>query len=122
MSIAANQNAGAIATCERCGELCKVAPEKNPSATMLRAAVEPKGQCVNCAVAEWFFATGLTQAHPDLPAGLDAKPVQEQFGKIMKTAISDATLAEINWAKVIANWNLPFKKAKKPRVGRKAAK
>lgn len=120
--LAANQNAGAIAHCNRCGDPCRVAPEKNPDATMLRKAAEPNGQCVNCAVAEWFFVTGLTEAHPDLPAGLDAKPVQEQFGKIMKTSISDATLAEINWTKVIANWNLPFKGAKKARRTKKAAK
>ena len=121
-NLAANQNAGAVAHCERCGDLCKVAPDKNPNATMLRAADEPKGQCVNCAVAEWFFAIGLTEAHPDLPAGLNAKPVQEQFGRLMKTAISDATLTEINWTKVIANWNLPFKGAKKARGGRRVSK
>ena len=121
-TLAANQNAGAIAHCERCGDPCQVAPEKNPNATMLRAATVPKGQCVNCAVAHWFLVMGLTETHPTLPAGLDAQPVQEQFGRLMKVAISGASLAEINWTKVIANWSLPFPKRAKTRRTKKAAK
>jgi hypothetical protein len=96
----ANDNAGAIATCGRCGDPCRVAEAMDEDAKMLRLSKVPEGNCVNCAVAEWFYVTGLREAHPDLPAGLDAKPVQDQFAKIMKGQRADARPEEINWTGV----------------------
>jgi hypothetical protein len=75
---------------------------------MLRRAEEPKGYCVNCAVAEFLWVFGCRNADPS-PDSFRVKPVQDQFTKIMVARNADANPAEINWEKVIANWDLPFK-------------
>jgi hypothetical protein len=42
-----------------------------------------------------------------------APHVQQQFARVMKAGNADATPEEINWQRVVENWNLPFAKAKK---------
>lgn len=100
--------AGRVAYCSRCGDPCKVADTKDPAAKMLRAADKPSGYCVNCAVAEWFYVTGSREICPD-PKGLLVPQIQEQFAKIMAASNADAKPPEINWTKVVANWDLPFR-------------
>lgn len=112
MAMPASPPAGRLGKCERCGDLCKVAAEKNPAAEMLRLAEEPKGYCVNCAVAEWFWVSRSRAMVPE-PDSLLWKPVQDQFAKIMVTARADAKPEEIDWKRVVANWNLPFRVGKR---------
>lgn len=100
--------AGRVATCSRCGDPCKVSEARDPKAKMLRCAEKPSGYCVNCAVAEWFYVTGLREGCPD-PKGLLVPQIQEQFAKIMAASNADAKPSEINWTKVVANWDLPFR-------------
>lgn len=101
-------NEGTVARCSRCGDPCKVASDANPDAKMLRYAKEPKGLCVNCAVAEWFLVSGMREMHPGA-SSLRHKSVQDQFARVMFAHAADAKPPEINWEKVIANWDLPFR-------------
>ena len=95
-----------LCACDRCGDPCRVARKRNPDAKMLRHAAVPVGNCINCAVAEWFVVTGLRETTD--PKGLLLPHIQEQFAAIMKMSKADGKPAEINWKKVVANWNLPF--------------
>lgn len=108
-------NAGQIARCCRCGDPCKVAEEKRQDAQLLRVADKPEGQCVNCAVAEWFYVTGSREICPD-PSALRHPHIQEMFARIMATGKADAKPAEINWEHVVAHWDLPFKIGKRKTI------
>lgn len=111
-----------IAHCDRCGDPCKVNPNRNPDARMLRHAAEPKGFCVNCAVTQWFMNMEETIPMKDLPNALRAKPVQEQFCRLIQSANADAKPEEINWTKVVEHWALPFPKPPKKSRSKKAKK
>lgn len=98
--------AGQTAPCDRCGDLCKVAATRNTEAQMLRAADRPKGNCVNCAVAEWFVVSGLRETTD--PQSLLSPAVHKPFEAVMRHARSDASATEIRWDRVVQNWSLPF--------------
>lgn len=115
MGVAANENAGARATCERCGEACKVAEQRNEDARMLRLAKEAKGLCANCAVTEWFVVSRLAEMHPSLPKGLESPSVQAQFATLMRGMGADMKPEEINWTKVVEHWTLPFPSTQRAR-------
>jgi hypothetical protein len=100
------RRAGQAATCERCGAPCKVSATTNTAATMLKHAALPKGNCINCAVAEWFVSTGLRETTE--PSALLSREVHKPFEAVLKLAKADGTPAEIDWTKVVANWSLPF--------------
>lgn len=114
MAIEVIDLSGAVGECERCRIPLRVAGERNAEASMLRLAKAPTGYCIDCAVREWFYV--MRDAIRDLdPKELRHPWIQEQYGKIMKVANSDARPQEINWEKVIADWDLPLKGARKPR-------
>lgn len=102
-------SAGQTAECERCGDVCRVAQSRKVDATMLRASEKPKGFCANCAVTEWLMVADKTHMIPDIiPEHFLVPAVQEQFAKLMATAISDMDPREINWSKVVEHWSLPM--------------
>jgi hypothetical protein len=96
--------------CERCSRPCRVAPDRNPEAKLLRKSAVPKGVCVNCAATEWLMNTYpcnmlLDQSGPE---HLRHPAIQEQFAAIMASGMADARPDEIDWEAVIANWDLPI--------------
>lgn len=102
--------------CERCGVQLKVDAVPGSKAKMLRHSKEPKGLCVNCAVHDWLRNTFppnilLAQSGPRI---LLFPHIQKQFAEIMKVGSSDAKPDEIDWDRIIENWDLPFPKKIKP--------
>ena len=100
--------------CQRCGERCRVDPSRDPKARMLRHS--DKGLCVNCAVHDWLRNTYppniiLAQSGPKV---LLFSHIQEQFAEIMRTGFADAKPDEIDWQKIVDNWELPFPHKMKP--------
>jgi len=97
--------------CERCGAQLKVDAEPGSKAKMLRRSKEPKGLCVNCAVHDWLRNTYppniiLAQSGPRV---LLFPHIQEQFAEIMRIRFADAKPDEIDWQRIVDNWDLPFK-------------
>jgi len=97
-------------TCQRCGATCKIDPKLGSKATMLKRGKDAKGLCVNCAAHD-----GLRNTYPvnlilaqSGPRTLAFPHIQEQFAGLMKMANSDARPDEINWQRIIDNWDLPF--------------
>jgi hypothetical protein len=85
---------------------------------MLRFAETPKGYCLNCSVAEWFVVSGLRES--TAPGALLLRHVQAQFARVVGASVADADPGDIDWAKVVAHWDLPFhRRARRP--GRKRA-
>jgi hypothetical protein len=100
--------------CDRCGRRCQVAGARNPDAEMLRASAAPKGLCVDCAATEWLINTYPLNLHFDEngPEHLRHPQIQEQFAEMMRVAKADARPDEIDWERVIANWDLPVQVVK----------
>lgn len=96
--------------CQRCGQRCKVSGPPGQKAKMLRFAEGP-GLCVNCAVHDWMRNTYPvnTLLAESGPKSLLYPHIQEQFAGIMRVGFADAKPDEINWQKIVDNWELPFK-------------
>ncbi|MFB0523950.1 MAG: hypothetical protein ACETVZ_00290 [Phycisphaerae bacterium] len=99
-----------IIHCERCEARCKIDSLRNPDAKILRHSKEPKGLCVNCAVHDWLRNTYppnilLAQSGPKI---LLYPHIQKQFAEIMRSGFADAKPDEIDWERIIENWDLPF--------------
>jgi len=95
--------------CQRCGRECQVGVG-NPEARLLRKA--QKGLCANCAVTAFLLDTEpivgiLKRGNPLM---LLNPMVQEQFGNILISGNSDASLREIDWDVVVSQWGLPMPK------------
>jgi len=106
----------AIVDCERCGAHCKIATLRSSNAKMLRHSKEAKGLCVNCAVHDWLRNTYppnilLAKSGPKV---LLYPHIQKQFTEIMRIGFADAQPDEIDWNKIVENWDLPFPKKIKP--------
>ena len=109
------RGAGAIVPCGRCGCDCRVAEARRADATMLRfAAATTPGRCLECAIREWFYMMNENHWLPDFePEELRHPWIREQFANIMRAFITDSVASEIDWPKVIENWNLPLPSAKR---------
>jgi len=109
-------NEAGTTDCERCGAKIKVDAMPGSKAKMLRRSKEPKGLCVNCAVHDWLRNTYppnilLAQSGPKI---LLFPHIQEQFAEIMKVGFADAQPDEIDWNRIVDNWDLPFPEKIKP--------
>lgn len=109
-----------IVYCQRCNAPCKVGGHKNEEAKMLRRSEQPKGFCVNCAVHDWLrntYPVNQILAGMRNPAEtLRLEHIQQQFIGIMRVGNADANPDEIDWERIIENWDLPFKDKVKGRA------
>jgi hypothetical protein len=104
-----------VVNCQRCGLPCRLSGPPGKKAKMLRFSEGP-GLCVNCAVHDWLRNTYppnilLAQSGPKV---LLVKHIQEQFTEIMQIGFADAKPDEIDWNRIVENWDLPFRHKMKP--------
>ncbi len=100
-----------VINCERCGVRCRADGPQGTKAKMLCHSKEPKGLCVNCAVHDWLrntYPVNLLLATSG-PKSLLLPHIQEQFTGIMRIGFADAKPDEIDWQRIVDNWELPFK-------------
>ncbi len=110
-----NPEESEIIECKRCGQRCKIAASPGEKARMLRFAKGP-GLCVNCAVHDWLrntYPVNMLLARSG-SKGLLFPHIQEQFTEIMRVGFADAMPDEIDWQKIVDNWELPFTDEIKP--------
>src|SRR5438046_249968 len=114
MDIRANQGAGQPAQCSRCGARCRVREARNEDARLLMNAADADhgGWCTDCAATDFLKNTEplgelIERGGPEM---LRMEHIREQFGKILDAGESDALPPEVDWERVIANWDLPFPK------------
>ena len=109
------KNAGKTVDCRRCGVRCKVAETANPRARPVRHA-DKAGFCAECVVTR--FLQIEINAEAILPPGvrigeaLLAPHVQESFARLFRTGAADLQNHQIDWRKVVGNWNLPLSKGR----------
>ncbi len=96
--------------CKRCGRACLGERSSRPGARPFRKAV--RGLCADCAVTRFFKDTdeGLGFALPEGfdPSGLLLPHIQRQFLQIMSIGGSELAVQDIDWDRVIEQWELPI--------------
>lgn len=98
-----------IIECGRCRARCRIDGPPGDKAKMLRLAQGP-GLCVNCAVHDFLrntYPPNILLAQSG-PRALLAAPIQRQFAEIMRLGFADAKPDEIDWQRIVDNWDLPF--------------
>lgn len=103
---------GRIVSCSRCGQPCRVAESSNPNARLLKHATRPvqDGLCANCAMTAFIRSVetimyGITK---NGLAPLRDPRIQKEFEGLLQAGEADATPYELDWDRVIANWDLPL--------------
>jgi len=110
------QDAVLFCQCERCGARLQVGPAPGSEARMLRRSKVTKGFCINCAVHNFLRNTyppniQLAESGPEI---LLIPHIQTVFADIMKAGFADAMPDEIDWQRIVDNWELPFPSKIKP--------
>ena len=102
--------------CVRCGVPCQPDKPGNPKARPFRRA--EKGLCADCAVTHFFMSPEMEPARRGILANgievLRSSNIQQQFASIMETGESELQSEEINWEKVIKQWDMPFPRGYQP--------
>lgn len=106
--------------CQRCGTPCEPGTP-DPRAELLRLS-DSTGLCRECAVTQVFKDRqhGVSLEQVLQGSNLDGEPRrriqdsmldpanQRNFAEILTAAHAQVDLAEIDWPRVVANWDLPF--------------
>ena len=104
-----------VTPCQRCSMPLRVGRPPSTEAQLLRRSSTGVGVCPTCAVRKWLEAF-MGDAHPNLkPEHLLLPHVREQFIVIMRVGNADAKPDEINWQKLVDEWDLPIPGARKAR-------
>ncbi len=108
-----------LATCSRCGRLCKVGTPTHPDAQLLKKSAVPEGFCANCDTTRFLLSIEpIAEAIARRGANILLDPrVRTQFALMMVAGRADADPTEISWQTIVDNWDLPFPKVR--RRGRK---
>ena len=101
-----------LTNCERCGTQLQVDAAPGSKAKLLRRSKVPKGFCINCAVHNFLRNTyppniQLAESGPQI---LLIPHIQTVFAGIMEAGFADANPDEIDWQRIVDNWELPFSK------------
>lgn len=96
--------------CLRCSVPCSPSRPPGEDARVLRRSLGD-GLCANCAITDFLRRMSpldvvLERQGPEV---LLVPSIQAQVGRVLVAGNSDASLAEIDWPTVVANWDLPVK-------------
>ena len=99
--------------CERCHRPLRVDPGR-PDAEIFRRAKVPAGVCPDCLVTQFLYNTypinlQLDETGPEL---LLKPGIREAFLACGIMERADLTIDEVNWQRVVDQWNLPVEIAK----------
>ena len=119
---------GNTAPCARCGALCRVTGKKpTEEARIARYATQETinngtAMCIACVLSDWLQSGPL--AEMITIEKLRDPRVQQRTIDLYndKHGHNDGNATEINWDALIANWDLPFPKAKRRRKPKDGAR
>ena len=100
--------------CVRCGSQCRPAVSQNPDARLFKRTSQ--GLCADCAVTQFLLSVEILRLGIER-YGLEVlmnPGIQDQFVNVMRSGRSEMSPDEINWKRVIVNWNEPFPKGYEP--------
>jgi hypothetical protein len=115
------ENAGKHVNCLRCGIECVVAETANRAGRPVQHA-DGDGFCPSCVITQWLQTeldvSWLLPPGVTICEALRHSHIQAQFQRIFQVGHADVSESQIDWERVIANWNLPLHLSK----GRKKRK
>lgn len=100
-----------VALCTRCSKPGQTGPQPNPEGRlMVFAQTAQNALCADCA------ATAFIKGVETLMWGIEKNGVQmllnpaiqQGFAEVMRVGRADATPQEIDWQRVVDNWELPI--------------
>lgn len=96
--------------CIRCGRQCRPGQSQNPQARPFKRAQQ--GLCADCVVTEFLLSDDVEALREGiLRNGIEVlrnPNIQKVFSGMLLVGKSDLQSDEINWDRVITNWDLPF--------------
>ena len=103
--------------CARCGVPCRPAVTEHPDARLMQHTTGPTGLCECCALTAFllalpFTALGIARAG-SVAAMLREEHVREQLGRVFLAGQADARIEQIDWQRVVDQWDMPFPKARR---------
>ncbi len=115
------ENAGQRRNCLRCGVECVIAATANRTARPVQHAAD-EGYCVSCVITQFLKVEmpieELLPSGATVAEALRLPHVRRQFQAVFAAGRSDTSESQVDWERVIANWDLPVGKPK----GRKRRK
>ena len=101
--------------CLRCGKLCRPAKSENPDARPFRKAL--RGLCPDCVTTNFLLSVEpIKDAIVKNGLGILQNPImQKQFALVLEAGGSELQIEEINWNRVIENWEMSWPKGFKPK-------
>lgn len=95
--------------CQRCTRPLHHAPLPETGARLLRRAQTPDGLCATCAVRAWLATSPLARQLTETgPQAMLLPHVQAGFGRLMQAGLAEMAPAEIDWERLVAEWDLPL--------------
>lgn len=101
-----------IKNCPRCGKECRAEISGNQSARPLRKS--DKGMCLECTATSVIMSLPAAGMFPK--EAMLAPHIQAQFGAVLRAGAADPDAHEIDWNRIVENWDLPFPRKFKPEL------
>lgn len=93
-----------IKNCPRCGKQCVAEKTGNQQARPVRKS--DNGMCLECAVTSVFLSLPSAGMFPK--EAMLLPHIQEQFASVLRVGQADAEADDLDWQRVVDNWDLPF--------------
>jgi hypothetical protein len=93
-----------IKNCPRCNKKCVAEISGNQQARPLRKS--DKGMCLECTATSVFLSLPAAGMFPK--EAMLLPHIQEQFAAVLRVGQADAQAYEVDWQRVVENWDLPF--------------
>jgi hypothetical protein len=112
-----------VVLCDRCGVHLRFRPQTgNAGARVMRHARQPKGVCATCGFRQWL-ATDYGGALEEIirrdckndPIVLKSPHIREMIQRLMIVGKCDAPFEEIDFDRLVAQWDLPIAGKRKGR-------
>lgn len=111
-----------VVPCARCGAACYIPGASNSDARLLRAATDALGVCPACHITAFLQDKQFPFREFIEARGVDVvlrdPRVQQQIAEVVAAANADVPASQIDWERVITNWDLPHPKRKRTKRGK----
>jgi hypothetical protein len=93
-----------IKGCPRCGKMCNAEKLGNQNARPLRKS--DNGMCLECTATSVILSLPSAGMFPK--EAVLAPHIQAQFKAVLRAGNADRDAYELDWNRVVENWDLPF--------------
>jgi len=99
-----------IKPCPRCSKQCVAEKSGNQQARPVRKS--DNGMCLECTVTSVLM--GLPSAGMFPKEAMLMPHIQQQFAAVLRVGGADPEAYELDWQRLVDNWELPFPKKFRP--------